>query len=135
MGVVFRTWVQGLTFTVGTAASGGVASYTLTGVPAGTANLNAKADRNKRRRLAVALDPGCQGVANFTGAAAQLPGADITGDNIVNLADYSLLVSHWLELVSGVPAAAVADMNGDDAINIFVDVILGADWFSVGDPE
>jgi hypothetical protein len=145
LGVVLKTWTLDLTFTVGTAASGGVANYTLTDVPAGTVNLSAKTDWNKRRRLAVALDPNCQGVVNFTGAA-QLKGGDIGGppvtlvsvgppDNVVNLADYSLLVFHWLELVSAVPAAAVADMNGDGAVNIFDYGILGANWFTVGDPE
>jgi len=133
-GVVLKTWTLDLTFTVGTAASGGVASFTLTDVPAGTLNVSAKTDWNKRRKLAVAFDPNCQGVVNFTGAT-QLKGGDISGDNTVNLADYSALVSHWLELVSAVPAAAVADMNGDDAVNFLDYVILGTNWFTVGDPE
>ena len=135
LGVVLKTWTLDLTFTVGTFASGGVASYTLTDVPAGTTHLSAKTDWNKRRRLTVPLDPSCQGVANFTGAAAQLRGGDITGDNVVNLADYSLLLSHWLELVSGVPAAAVADMNGDDLVNIDDYTILGLNWFTTGDAQ
>jgi len=37
--------------------------------------------------------------------------------------------------VSAVPAAAVADMNGDDAVNFLDYVILGTNWFTVGDPE
>jgi hypothetical protein len=145
LGVVLKTWTLDLTFTVGTAASGGVANYTLMDVPAGTVNLSAKTDWNKRRRLAVALDPNCQGVANFTGAAAQLKGGDIffvnppnptlPPDNVVNLADYSTLVLYWLADVSVTPAAAVADMNGDGFINIFDYAILGANWFTVGDPE
>jgi hypothetical protein len=80
----------------------------------------------------VSLDPDCQGVVNFTGAA-QLRGGDITGDNVVNLADYSSLVSHWLDVVSSTPAAAVADMNGDGVINILDYVILGTNWFTTGD--
>jgi hypothetical protein len=124
---VLRTWVLDLSN-----VSGDTFSYTLTDVPSDLTNLSAKTDWNKRRNLAVSLDPDCQGVVNFTGAA-QLRGGDITGDNVVNLADYSSLVSHWLDVVSSTPAAAVADMNGDGVINILDYVILGTNWFTTGD--
>jgi hypothetical protein len=126
---VLRTWVVPLSN-----VSGDTFSYTLTDVPAATTHLSAKTDWNKRRKLAATFDVNGQAVVNFTGAT-QVRGGDITGDNIVNLADYSLLVSHWLEVVSSVPAAAVADMNGDGVINFFDYVILGSNWFTVGDPQ
>jgi hypothetical protein len=126
---VLKTWVLPLSN-----VSGDTFSYTLTDVPAGTTHLSAKTDWNKRRKLAASFDINGQAVVNFTGAN-MLRGGDITGDNIVNLADYSSLVFHWLEVVSAVPAAAVADMNGDGVINFFDYVILGTNWFTVGDPQ
>jgi hypothetical protein len=126
---VLETWVVPLSN-----VAGDTFSYTLTDVPVGTTHLSAKTDWNKRKKLAATFDVNGQAVVNFTGAD-QVRGGDITGDNIVNLADYSLLVSHWLEVVAVTPAAAVADMNGDGVINFFDYVILGANWFTVGDPQ
>ena len=81
------------------------------------------------------------GGVNFTGAA-QLRGGDIDptptigcDNDVVNFGDYAVLVSHWLESVSMIPAAAVADINGDGVINIFDYGILGSNWFTCGDPE
>jgi hypothetical protein len=128
-GTILKTWTLPLTFT------GDTASYTLTGVPAGTLGLSAKTDWNLRKKLPIAL-VGNQATAEFTGANL-LKGGDIAGapiptgppDNVVNLADYQALVLGWL-----LPDP-VADINGDGEVNIFDYAILANNWYTAGDPQ
>src|SRR5262249_9168572 len=139
---VLKTWVLALSN-----VSGDTFNYTLTDVPAGTTWLSAKTDWNLREKLPVTLDINGQASppVNFTGAD-QLPGGDIAGppfaagswgppDNVINLPDYSTLLQYWQETVSGNPAAARADINGDGNINVLDYSILGGNWFTVGDAQ
>ena len=40
----------------------------------------------------------------------------MNGDGIVNLSDYSILMSHWLQNTNGTPSSA--DLNGDGKVDI-----------------
>ena len=122
---VLKTWTLTLTFTNTVPATNKYASYLLTDVPSSTAGISAKTDWNLRRKVAVTPDSNGQAVADFTGAArlkggdialtgisfnavilddyAALvnawlgtdPVADINGDGVVNVWDYSILASNW----------------------------------------
>jgi hypothetical protein len=121
---VLKTWVLPLSN-----ASGDSFDFTLTDVPEGTTGLSAKTAWSLRRKLAVPFDADGQAVVNFTGASL-LKGGDLTGDNLVNLADYAKLVSKWL-----VPLSPVADINGDGAVNVIDYSVLASNWFKAGDPQ
>ena len=137
-GVPLKTWTLPLTFPG--ILGGDTAGYTLTGVPANTARLSAKTAWHKRRRLDVTFDINNQAVANFTGTAPvtgkQLLGGDITGDNIVNFADYLVLATHFSQPVSGpLDPHDVANITGDGAVNVLDYSTLASNWFTVGDPQ
>ena len=114
-------------------------------MPASTVNLSAKTAWTLRRRLATGV-VGCATVVDFTGAAGQLKGGDLTGDNIVNLPDYSSIAANFgkCSVIGGppcgtcaiaTPAAAVADINGDGTVNVLDYSILASNWFTTGDPQ
>jgi hypothetical protein len=126
---VLQTWTLTLTN-----VSGDTFTYARPDVPPTANALSVKTDWNLRRKLPFTFDPNAQAVAHFTGANF-LRAADLTGDNAVNLADYTQMLTHWLEDVSLTPAAAVADMNGDGKINVLDYSLLGQNWFTAGDPE
>ena len=117
-----KTWTLTLAF------SGGVASYTLTDVPAGTTNLSAKTAWTLRKKLAASLDGDGQATVNFTGGN-KLLGGDINGSNSINVLDYSILKTHWFT------SNPVADITGDGVVNSTDYTIMKANWFKVGDPE
>jgi hypothetical protein len=117
-----KTWPQTLTF------SGGVASYTLTDVPAGTTNLSTKTAWNLRKKVAVTLDSDGQATVNFT-SSAKLLGGDINGSNSINILDYSILKVNWFT------SNAVADIDGNGNVGLLDYTTMKANWFNVGDPE
>jgi len=131
-GAVLQTWTLPLTFPG--ILGGDTASYTLTGVPAGTARISAKTAWHKRKRLDATFDINGQAVVNFTGAD-QLRGGDITGDNIVNFADYLVLATHFGKTIAAFPVADAANISGDAVVNVIDYSILASNWFSVGDPQ
>ena len=91
-GQVVATWNQTLEFTPGMNGRG-VASYTLTNVPWGATNLSAKTDWHLRKRLPLAF-VGRAAEVNFIGAL-RLLGGDFDNSNTVNLTDYQRLVDAW----------------------------------------
>jgi hypothetical protein len=119
-GAETKTWLQSLSFV------GGVATYTLPDVPAGTTGISAKTAWNLRRKLAVSgAEP--TGV-NFTGAS-KLLGGDLDGSNSVNILDYSVLKLNWFG------SAPQADINGDGTVNVNDYSLLRLNWFKIGDAE
>jgi hypothetical protein len=126
---VVKTWVLPLNFNQ---SSGppfqDVASFTLTGIPAGTTGLSAKTAWNLRSKLPVTLVGGQATGLNFTGAKL-LRGADLTGDNIVNFLDYSTL---GINLFTTNP---VADIDGNGQVDLDDYNLLYLNWFTGGDPQ
>jgi hypothetical protein len=106
---------------------GGIGTAVWAGLPNGTAFLSAKTAWTLRRRLPCAFDPAHQALVSFT-AAATLPGGDLNGNNLVNLADYNILNANWFT------AAAEADITGNGQVNLVDYNILNGNWFTVGDP-
>jgi hypothetical protein len=118
-------WTNTLTLTF----VGDTANYTLTGLPPAANGLSAKTAWNKRSKVSVALDVNSQATGvNLTGAS-ELLGGDITGDNIVNLLDYNVLLENYLT------AAPVADINGDGAVTLLDYNILLENWLTQGAPQ
>ena len=109
-----------------------------------TVDASAKGNLDIRVKLAVTPDSQGQAVANFLADEAAgwnsatdhyLRGGDLNGDNIVNVSDYNLMAAYWFDLVSVVPAAALADITGDGVINLFEYAIMGDNWLQAGDPQ
>lgn len=130
---VLKTWSPALTN-----VSGDTFSYALTDVPAGTTGLSAKTAWNLREKLAVTLDVNGQAVANFVADGTPgwsdatdhyLRGGDITGNNIVNLGDYNLLLNNFLT------PYAPADINGNGIANLAEYNLIQINWFMLGDPQ
>jgi hypothetical protein len=118
-------WTNTLTLSF----TGGVANYTLIGVPPNANGLSAKTAWNLRKKVPVVFDINNQANAvNFTGAEL-LPGGDLNGDNVINFFDYSILGSNWFTY------NAVADINGDGVVNYNDYIILYINWFTAGDPQ
>jgi len=59
----------------------------------------------------------------------KLPGGDITGDNVVNTLDYSVLRYHWLT------EDAVADINGTAGVTLDDYNLLKGNFYTIGDPQ
>jgi hypothetical protein len=121
-GGTVKTWTQTLSF------AGGVASYTLTDVPAGTTGVSAKTAWSLRNKLAAVLDGDGQVAANFTGGE-KLLGGDINGTNSINVLDYSVMKANWFT------SNSVADINGNGVVNLDDYSIQKSNWFLVGDPQ
>jgi hypothetical protein len=121
-GGTVKTWTQTLSF------AGGVASYTLTDVPAGTTGVSAKTAWSLRNKLAAVLDGDGQVAANFTGGE-KLLGGDINGTNSINVLDYSVLKANWFT------SNSVADIDGSGEVGTLDYSIQKSNWFKVGDPQ
>jgi hypothetical protein len=119
---VLQTWTLTLTN-----VSGNTFSYLLMGVPPNANGLSAKTAWNLREKVAVVWT-GTQGTANFTGAKL-LPGADLTGDNVINLADYLILGNNFYTY------NAVADIDGNGQVDYNDYYILYLNYFTQGDPQ
>jgi len=120
-GGVLETRVVAVDFT------GGTGTAVLAGLPGTTANLSAKTAWTQRRRLACTFDSNGDALVDFTGSS-QLPGGDLNGDNIINLADYNILNGNWFT------TNPAADISGDGVVNVFDFNILNSNWFTIGDP-
>jgi hypothetical protein len=119
-GATLKTWTVTLAFI--NALQMASASYPLTDVPAGTANLSARTAWHLRRNLPVPFDPTGHATISFT-----LLGGDMDGSGLVNILDYSILKGHWMTHDS------IADINGDGIVNILDYSILKENWFKRGD--
>lgn len=117
-----KTWTLTLSF------SGGVASYVLTDVPAGTTGLSAKTAWSLRNKLPCGPDGNGQAVINFTGAE-KLLGGDLNGTNSINVLDYSILKSKWFS------HDPVADIDGANGVGLLDYGIMQSNWFKVGDEQ
>lgn len=129
---VLKTWTLSLTN-----VSGDTFSYSLSDVPAAINGLSAKAAWNLRERLAVTLDSNGQAVVDYLtdGTAGwadatdhYLRGGDITNENVINLADYTLLKNNFLTLFGP------ADMNGDGVVNLLDYNLMKSNYLTLGDP-
>ena len=116
-----KSWSPTLSF------AGSVASFTLTDVPDGTADLSAKANWNLRVKLATPAVDG-QATADFTGAS-KLRGGDLNGSNSTNILDYAVLKTNWFT------TNAVADITGDGKVNLPDFLLLRTNWFQRGDAQ
>lgn len=123
------TWTKAVSFN-----TSGIGTVALEAVPAGTTAISAKAAWNLRRKLPVSFSPTGVSTTAFSGSNL-LKAGDITGDNVINTLDFSLLRFHFGSLVSAVPASAVADVNGDGTINSGDFNVLQTNFYTVGDPQ
>ena len=121
LGGVLETRVVAVNFT------GGTGTTVLAGMPLATANLSAKTAWTQRRKLPCTFDSYGDALVNFTGSS-QLPGGDLSGDNIINLVDYNILNGNWFT------TSSTADISGDGVVNVFDFNILNSNWFTIGDP-
>ena len=122
---VLAAWDIALNFSPGSDRAA-VASFTITGVPPGTANVSAKTAWHLRKRLPVGFT-GFEAVASFAGAS-RLPAGDLDGSNRVDLGDYSQLAAAWY---TSDPAA---DIDGSGLVDIFDYFLLASHWDQQGDP-
>jgi hypothetical protein len=123
-GTALTSWTKNVVFT------GTTGTVPLEAVPSGTAAISAKTAWNLRSKVAATFTPeGVEigGVA-LTGTD-KLPGGDITGDNVVNTLDYSMLRYHWLT------DHAVANINGDAIVNLADYGLLKGNFYTTGDPQ
>jgi hypothetical protein len=110
--------------------TGTTGTVPLEAVPADTAAISAKTAWNLRSKVAATFTPeGVEiGGVSLTGTD-KLPGGDITGDNVVNTLDYSVLRYHWLT------NDAVANINGDTIVNLADYGLLKGNFYTIGDPQ
>jgi hypothetical protein len=131
---VLQTWTVPLTN-----AGGDTFSYTLVGVPPAITGLSAKTAWNLRSKVAVTLDSNNQASGVSFTDAKLLRGGDIdsTGmsDNVVNLSDYLVLGNNFFGIVDVNPAAAVADIDGNGAVDLDDYLYLFANFYTGGDPQ
>ncbi len=123
-GTVLTSWTKNVVFT------GTTGTVPLEAVPSGTAAISAKTAWNLRSKVAATFTPeGVEiGGVSLTGTD-KLPGGDITGDNVVNTLDYSVLRYHWLT------NDAVANINGDTIVNLADYGLLKGNFYTIGDPQ
>jgi len=102
----------------------------LTAIPVGTTHISAKAaNHTLRSKVQVAIDPvNAQNTASFMDADMLL-GGDLNNDNKVNLTDYSILATNYLN------ATDTGDINGSGAVNLTDYTILAGNYFGLGDAK
>lgn len=122
-GSVLATWTKTITN-----FSGGIGSVALEDVPAGTAAISAKTAWTLRSKVPASFSPEGVGAVSLTGGDL-LKAGDLTGDNVVNTLDYSVLRFNWLTL------NAVADITGDGSVQAGDYNPLQANFYTVGEPQ
>jgi len=125
-GAVLETWTATVSLTGTGTVPASTGSVSLEDVPAGTVALSAKTAWNLRSKVAVSFTPEGVGTADLTGADL-LPGGDLTGDNVVNTLDYSVLRYRYLT------TDPTGDINGDGAVNLDDYALLQANFYTGGD--
>lgn len=121
-GTVLTTWTKSVAF------SGAIGAVPLEAVPAGTTAISAKTSWNLRSKKTAIFSSEGVAAVSLTGADL-LPAGDLTGDNVVNTLDYSVLRYHWLT------DHAVADLTGDAMVNPADYGLLRDNFYTVGDPQ
>jgi nitrous oxidase accessory protein NosD len=122
-GSVLATWTKTITN-----FSGGIGSVALENVPAGTAAISAKTAWTLRSKVPASFSLEGVGAVSLTGGDL-LKAGDLTGDNVVNTLDYSVLRFNWLT------SNAVADITGNGVVNTGDYNPLQANFYTVGDPQ
>jgi len=122
-GSVLATWTKTITN-----FSGGIGSVALENVPAGTAAISAKTAWTLRSKVPASFSLQGVGAVSLTGVDL-LKAGDLTGDNVVNTLDYSVLRFNWLTM------NAVADITGDGLVQAGDYNPLQANFYTVGDPQ
>jgi len=118
-----KTWIKSVTN-----FSGGIGSVILEDVPAGTTSISAKTAWTLRNKVAASFNATGVGSANLTGTGF-LKAGDITGDNVINTLDYSVLRYNWLT------NNTVSDLTGNSSTNTADYGLLKANFFTVGTPQ
>lgn len=121
-GTVLTTWTKSVAFT------GAIGTVPLEAVPATTAAISAKTAWNLRSKKTTTFSPEGVAAVSLTGADL-LPAGDITGDNVVNTLDYSVLRYHWMT------DHAVADLTGDGQVTTADYGLLRDNFYTVGDAQ
>jgi hypothetical protein len=124
LGNVLETRLESLIFT------NGIGTVTLTDVDPAAVSLSAKADWNLRKRLPIVYGVTGQAAIDFTGAS-QLPGGDLSGDNIVGTIDFAIL-QFYFNQAGG--AALQADITGSGFVGTIDFAILNFNFNTLGDP-
>jgi hypothetical protein len=122
-GSVLATWTKTITN-----FSGGIGSVALENVPAGTAAISAKTAWTLRSKVPASFSLEGVGAVSLTGGDL-LKAGDLTGDNVVNTLDYSVLRFNWLT------SNAVADITGNGLVQTGDYNPLQANFYTVGDPQ
>jgi len=104
----------------------GVSHYTLLDVPDVT-SISAKAAWNLRRLITAPYGTDGQYEADFVGTCVVL-GGDLTGDNVINALDYSVLRGAW-------GTGGVGDITGDGYTDNADYLIMKANWYKKGDAQ
>ena len=120
-GAMLEQWVRLIEF------DEGVGVDTLFDVPLDMVRLSAKAEFSLRRRLPAEPDLDGQVGVVFGGAENLLLSGDITGDNVVNMLDFSVLRSNWLS------ENGAADITGSGGTTIHDLNLIKANWYVQGD--
>ena len=102
--------------------------FVLLNVPAETVWLSAKTNWNLRHGAAVTFGPLGLGIVNLVGPD-KLLGGDLSGDNAVNIQDYSILAGSWYT------KNPVADINGDGEVTLADYILMRLHFFATGDPK
>ena len=97
-------------------------------MPAGTTAISAKTAWNLRSKKTATFTTEGVSTVSLTGADL-LPAGDITGDNVINTLDYSVLRYHWLTNHD------VADLTGNAMVNTGDYGLLRDNFYTVGDPQ
>jgi hypothetical protein len=131
-GTATKTWNLNLAFI------GDTANYVLTDIPAGTQAVSAKTAWSLRETMPVTLDANGHAIANFISDGAPgwsdatdhyLRGGDLTGNNLINFQDYSVLGNNFYTY------EPLADITGDGQVDYDDYFILFLNWMTEGDPE
>ncbi len=110
----------------------GIASYRLPDFPPETTSLSAKTPWNLRSKRNLEKNPDGSYAADFVDVAGSnhvLRGGDLSGNNIVNLQDYSLLGTRFYTFDLS------ADITGDSQVDYDDYYLVALNWFTAGDPE
>lgn len=116
------SWTKTVSFT------GSVGTVILEDVPAGTTAISAKSAWTLRSKVVAAFTPEGVGTATLTGAD-QLRAGDLTGDNVVNTLDYSVLRFNFTT------ANAVADIDGSGLVQSGDYNLMVPNFYTAGDPQ
>jgi parallel beta-helix repeat protein len=121
-GGITKTWTKPVTFT------SSVGTVVLDDVPAGTTAISAKTAWTLRSKVSASFTTEGVGSAVLTGAD-KLRAGDITGDNVINTFDYSVLRFNWLT------PNTVSDIDGSGATSLSDYNLLKPNFYTIGEAQ